>query len=413
MELYLFLAVTIFIVACLKYKSLLNPLGTFVPIWLVILYLYHLKLSTLLTDISAVTHLLVISALISFTIGCLLIGNKITPVKYVNIRKNKILSFYILFLFIAIVEMKLRTPPMLAENKVAAYMDERGIGLPFLHFAVMLLPVAYGFMLLHKEFSIRTKIVAIIPPLLIIAVWMQRGLFIWFIFFIMTVVIQKTPIKKHLIWISAIIIIIVLANNVIGTSRSTGNDYAKDYINKVSQMTIDLPPSLVWLYIYPTSALNNFDQVVKNNNISYLYGYDLIAPVVSLFQLKRAYNYVFDPEINEELDFEVLSGFNVPSMFYWCYKNLSYTGMILFPFMLGCISQVLFNKYMSRQTLGTIWYGIWYPNLIYSFHDFLFWNSPMLMVFIVSLLIYYKVSVRGKNKISEDVMLRTSLKESP
>ena len=74
--LILFAAVIFFILSVYHYKSLLNPMGTFVSLWLIVLYLYSLKLSSLLLDLSMTTMFLVTLALVSFTVGCLFVGKR-------------------------------------------------------------------------------------------------------------------------------------------------------------------------------------------------------------------------------------------------------------------------------------------------------------------------------------------------
>ena len=310
----------------------------------------------------------------------------------------KIKTYIFLFVIISgcVIEAKIKTPPLLAENKLAAYLDESGIGLPFLHFAVVLLPVVTAYVLMNHKFAKLSKIILIAPPLLFLMLWMQRGLIIWFVFMILAILSRSFPLKKQILIVVVVSCFSIFFINYIGTSRSSGTDYKEDFVNTISDMKVNLPPALVWLYIYPTTSLNNFNQVV-DNSIDYVFAYGLIEPIVSVLQLKKLAISAFDIEKKENTDFEVFSGFNVPTVFYWFYKNLGYFGMCLFPFILGAISQYFFNAYSSSHTIGIVLYSIWYPNILYSFHDFLFWNSPMLLSMVLAILLCCKVRFGSTN----------------
>lgn len=374
------------------YKSFLNPIGTFVSLWLTVIYLYSLKLSNILSELSIATQFLLILAILSFSIGCLIVHKKVPVQRSTTVNRLKLISYYLFFLSIALIEAKFKTPPMISYNKFAVYLDESGIGLPILHFSVVLLPVVTCFIIISNKFKLHEKIVSSVPPLILLVLWMQRGLLIWYIFMLVVAASLHVTLKKQIITFTCIVVILVMSMHYIGTSRSSGNDYIEDYINTVAGIDVKMPPALTWLYIYPTTSLNNFNQVVMRS-IEYDYGYGIIEPVLSVLQIKKLAIFTFDIAKNDEKDFEIVSGFNVPTFFYWCYKNLSYPGMFIFPLILGMLSQYFYNGYRSNNPRYIVLYAIWYPNIIYSFHDFLFWNSPMLMAMVLVIILSFKFKV--------------------
>lgn len=397
----LFLGLAVYLISVARYRSFFNPLGVFTLLWLVIIFLYNLRLSYILDDLSITTCLVLYAGIIFYVAGCVLFSRKrSTVVKETDcetrVSSSRVYFCYFVLLSIGLLEIFLKLPPMLAENKMAAYMDPSGIGLRFLHYSIVLLPITYIYIFLKKDICPFTKLILFIPPTLLFILWMQRGMLLWFMVMIIMVYENARPLNRQVVSISVGVLVLVFATHYLGTLRSSQpGDYNRSYISDVSGMKIQIPPALVWLYIYPTSSLNNLNQVLNNERIRINNGYGLLEPVFSLLQIRPAGKWLFNISDEESMDFDVIQGFNVVTYYYWCYKNFGYLGFILIPFLLGCISQSLFNRFDAKSANGMVLYAMWFPNIIQSFHGFLFWSGSIILILILVYLLNVKMGRSG------------------
>jgi oligosaccharide repeat unit polymerase len=391
----LYFAISIFLISYRHYKNIFNPLGVFCTLWLGIIFLYNLKLSYLLPNLSASTYLAVYLSIISFILGCLLLTRRTyqfapqrSPAEEDNVKK--LFFLYSLFLAMSVIDIFWATPPFLAENKLATYLSPGGTGATFLHMASAMLPVSYALIFMSSRINKFIKMILFIPPFVMLAFWMQRGNILVFLMMLIVIYFGRLPIKKIMMQITVLFIGIAVILHVLGSLRSTSSFQGYSYINNISELKRPLPAPLTWLYIYPTTSLANFGRVMNNKNIEYRYGLDLVRPLFSMLQLDSLIYQLYPKEsevqnisIRDRGDFDVVAGFNVPSYLYFCYKNFSYFGFFLIPFLMGLVSQFLFNRYFDAGPIGIALYSIWVSYLFMTFHDFLLWNSVIIFSFIL------------------------------
>lgn len=390
----LFFALLIFAIAYKHYKNIFNPIGIFCAEWLVIIYLYNLKLSSLLQDLSPLTYASLYLSIISFIFGCLFLTRgiyKFNDQDTYNLEKNrsKLIFFYLLFFAISVIEIFAITPAFLAEDKLGTYISPTGRGLIFLHMAIALFPISYVLIFMDSKIKKIYKFILFFPPFIILTLWMYRGMLLGYLTMVIIIYYRRKSIKKIIFNFIFIFIVIVAIFHFIGSLRSTSSFYGYSYINDISEMKVQMPSSLVWIYIYPTTSLANFDRVIKNKNVEYKYGFDILEPIFSIFQI----DYLVDIEDDRTTDYDVIAGFNTPTYLYWCYKNFSYLGFFLIPFLIGIISQYLFNQYIDGNPIGIALYSIWFSYIMVSFHDFLLWNSVIIFSIIIVIILNKKINL--------------------
>lgn len=398
----------IFFFSLKHYKSLLNPLGVFTIIWTLIPMLYNLNLSPLLKPLHNSTYIVCYVSLMFFVIGCILktqicySANTIILKRVIPIIKVK--KFYFIFFILCLCEVLIKTPPLLSSNPFAAYMDPNGIGARFFHVFTMLLPVSFLIICIDPSVSKLKKLLLFLPPFFFITVWLQRGVLIWFLLAVANVILINSKLKSQTRYITTFVVTVILLFNLIGNFRTSG-DSSNNNIIKISH-TDQLPSFFVWPYIYATTSLSNIDQTINNyDDVQFRFGYDILQPFFALGRLKSLDGYLF-PDYPRY--FVVRSGFNVPTYLYWIYINFGLFGFILIPLILGYVSQFLFNKIKEGIPFFIVVYAIWFPFLIQSAHDFLFWKLEFLISIITVLICVYKFRVGNfKIKVPKISLLET------
>lgn len=387
----------VFLFSIIHYKSIFNPLGIYVFIWSFIIFLYELQLSYYLKPLNFKTYLVLYLSIFMFLLGCLINTKKKYPVFNNNdfksySKNNKIIYMYFFLVLLALLEIIIKTPPLIAENQLAVYLSGgKGIGVRFLHYSLVLIPINYVFIYLKSKVSNLWKLILSIPLILFPLLWMQRGILLSNIFLLIILYFKKKRLSKQVLIAMILLVLLIMSFNVIGNYRSA-SDIDSQYIFNLSNLKVEIPNELVWLYIYPTTSLYNFQQTINTNNFKYIYGFELIEPVFSLLQLKflnkkNIFNY--------EKGYIVKGGFNTPTYLHWIYRNFGYLGFVVIPFVIGFISQVLFNYFkFSNNEFFVAFYLMWIPNVIFSFHDFLFWNTSIIFSVILIFILSFKFNFR-------------------
>jgi len=214
--------------------------------------------------------------------------------------------------------------------------------------------------------------------------WGQRGVAISYIISILCILLIKIKLKYILIYICLFILLIFPLISVLGDVRS--NVVEEKYIGRIAEIDSELPSGLLWFYAYSTTSLRNFNDTLNRKNIIHTYGSSLISPFYSLFFMKNIYSEVLASiDLKVDSQYEIRNGFNVGTYFYTIYVEFGYFGLLLIPYILGFISQYLFLNIGSPGF--TIFYSWWVPCILFSFHGFLFWELPILIILIILFII--------------------------
>lgn len=389
--------IVIFIGSLFHYKSFLNPMGVFAIIWGSLPYVYSLGLMPILDPLSNETSLALFGSFVSFIIGAFIVTQKkykrLDQINF-ELTENEHKKAYRLYWFmfiLAIGEMFVKTPTLLTENPFEAYME--GAGVRFLHFSVVILPVIAIILLLDLKIKKWKRILMLIPPFFIPLLWGQRGMSIGFMIGVMFVLTILMKPLRQLFYFSLgafILLQMIIVVGEIRTNVSTGGVS----INDLAGMDSEIPTGAVWAYTYTAPSILNLNQTINNPDVRYLYGFEVVEPILSLTQLKMFSNEIKD---DNEVPFQVYDGFNVPTYLYWCYINFGYVGFFVVPFILGLMLQTIFNKITKSSKVSIGLYVLFFPSLVYSFHDFLFWNAGTILVLVSLVYVFYKIKIFKKS----------------
>lgn len=394
----LLLSILLYVISVPFYKSYFNPLGLYAMIWGAIPYLYTLKLSSVLVELSSETYGALFLSFFSFICGCLVVSKKkyfvaqkkycvVSGQKYYKARK----AFFFLFV-VCVLEMVIKTPPLFSANPFGTYME--GVGVRFLHFATILIAIPFLIILLSYRVKRSLLFLLFLIPFLLPLIYMQRGLAISFLLSTVIIISSKISLKKQFLCLAFGAFFVLQIMVLVGNFRQSFNSSASS-ISDVAGMRSDVPEAVMWLYSYTTPSVQNLNQTINNPDVQFRYGYDVIQPITSLLQMKSFDSFLFP---NNTLSFDVIDGFNVPTYLNWAYLNFGYAGFCIVPFILALIAQIFFNGASAGQLTYTILYAIWAPNIIYSFHDFLFWNPGVVLSILLVLALTNRLVLK-RNKI--------------
>lgn len=374
-------------VSIYHFKSFFNPLGVFGVIWGTIPWLYDLHLSSILAPLSIETSLGLYAAYFSFYVGGLSLSRKKyvrKPIIVSNCIYKQALWWYLIMFSIALLEMIVKTPPLFSPNPFAAYLG--GVGVRFMHFSIVLIGIPYLIILLSSCSKIK-KIILFFPPLFLPIIYLQRGLCLSFLISCLSVYILRRPLRKQASLFLVGLFIAFQIAVIAGNFRTSFNSSASS-ISDTSGMDNTVPDAIVWLYTYTTPAVQNLNQTINNDNVEWRYGIDFIEPFLSLMQIKGF-------KSNQEANYEIINGFNVPTYLNLIYLNFGFIGFFIVPLALGVLYQYFYNGTISGQLTQCLIYSVWIPNLIFSFHDFLFFNVPLLLSLILIIIICKKFHFRS------------------
>lgn len=354
----------------------------------------------ILMPLSDATYMALFGSFISFIIGALIVSKRsykrLYTVKFdlILIEKSKLISVYWIMLVLAICEMFIKRPALLSDNPLGAYAE--GVGVRFLHFAVVILPTIATLLYLNKDIKRKGRILMLIPPFIIPLLWGQRGISIGYILGIMFVMTMTMKYRKQLLYYGLGLFLLFQMVILVGEIRSNVGGGGKT-INEIAGVDETVPAAAVWAYSYTTPSILNLEQTISNPETPCLYGFELLEPILSLAQMR-----VFAAEVKKDFKqpYVIYDGFNVPTYLYWCYLNFGYIGFFIVPFVLGISLQQLYNKINTGSKLSLGLFVLFMPSLAYSFHDFLFWNAGV----VINIIILFYVFKKIKYKQSSDVV---------
>lgn len=392
-------SIILYLFSVFYYRSFFNPLGIYSIIWGTIPFLYQLKLFSILQDLSIETEIALFISYFSFGFTCMFfthrqVYRKVKMEQVTERLTQRAKRIYWVLLMVCIVEMLIKTPPLFSANPFMTYME--GVGVRFLHFAVTLIVVPTLILTISPYVKRKRKILYVLPCIIIPLIYMQRGLSVFAIIAIIFVVQYSISLKKQLLYVTLSAFLLVNLITLVGSFRQSFNTSASS-ISDVTGASSDVPESIIWLYAYTTPSVQNLNQAINNDKTMFKYGFDVIEPVLSVLQLKFFENNLFS---NYKEAYTVIDGFNVPTYLYWAYINFGFMGFVIVPSILAFILQCLYNKFVITGNMSAfIFYAIFLPNLVYSFHDFLFWNAAMFLNIILVVIMFHKIKISSKIKI--------------
>ena len=394
---YIYIGLFVIIIfSFVKYKELLNPVLLFSPM----IFFYAIS-SIKLTDrqlaLSNLTHLIIISSIIS-----LLIGLSFPKIKVANIRllKTKFLlsdysKHYIFFgiFFLTIVTflwecIRFGYIPILKVFAKDVYTDTNNLTIPFLHYFILLIPINIIWTIIFYKQKKLSKINTILILILFIFIqlnYFSRQYLFWLVIniFILYTYYKKISLNRLTIFFITLITVF-FAFGYLRLSSQLRNINSKravsekitmnEYVNQIAKSKYKLSILEASLVGYTTQSFSRLEYLVKQVNKKNYRGYGkyTFKPLINLLLLEEfdviAYN-----------DFNLLQFF-IPTYAFVLYADFGIFGVIIFSFIYGLIIKFSYTKFVQKEYLGI---GLWaiavffllMTPFINYFHSFIIWLS--------------------------------------
>lgn len=253
--------------------------------------------STLLNYLNVEVFLLIWLSTISYCTGSLLKFKQVTPAEndICRVRKiNNIAFIFYVFAFIYELQQAGFVPPILASDKLSAYIE---FPKPIVHYLVVLsipITIIYSKIAFEKPKASQNELFPIFVMLILNVSMMARAVFMTQIFSIFIIYMTERNIKiKPKSYIKLAIIGMGLVT-LIGTIRTGGEVRALLDMGGLEHWpTFAIP--FAWPYLYYTTSLENFRFLYTINHEHFYGALSLGRPLLTLFFVKS-----YLPNITED-----------------------------------------------------------------------------------------------------------------
>jgi oligosaccharide repeat unit polymerase len=377
---------------------LANPAFVFTFVWSMALFLYTRYWSNIFLELSNFTYFYILGS-IFVSIFSWLFFIVITHSSRINYKrimydfsiheKNKIKIIIILWISGTLIELiYFRDLPILSLVGLGS-INYQDFGIPSLHgfLNAIILSISmymlYQYILNQKKCFLIYYILTIFVPIL----GMNRGMLTSLLIQSVFVVIVFNGMKfNSMLKFLFYIVIFVFIFGKLGEWRYSGNP---DDLYAVFQISdnypVFLPKSVIWVYMYITSSINNLEYTL------YSFSDITFEPYNSLFGLIPSFIRVY-LDLPYELKF-VVSAFNVSSFMPNYLASYGIYGSLIFYFISSLISMYIYYRYTKKYELA---YGFILVILLHSISLSIFSDFFAIQVYffqiIIQIIIFQKKS---------------------
>jgi len=362
-----------------------NPATFFSVTWLIILWLYSKHYVLVLEDLNLKTTIFILLSIFCFSLPFFLLfflKSKTNPT--INLPPNvdrKIIRIFRFWIFFSLVEILFfRSLPLLSFAGLGGHYTEWGI--PSLHglLNAMIITISnicyYRYLKSKEKFFLYLFILCLCWPILLLTRQVIMSMIIQAA--LIYIYINKIKISKFLLYFFAFFTVIFLFG-LLGDMRSgTG---AMEAIAGISDNYPSfLPSGFLWVYVYITSPLNNF-----NHNIFIYYDF-AFSPLLAFTNLFPSFirSKILPPsEVETSL---VNDNLNVVTMHPQYLNAFGYCGALFFYFLYGLFVLYIYIQFKTKNNTKWLFMTVVLThNLLLSvFVDFNF-N----LVFLFQLFLHY------------------------
>jgi oligosaccharide repeat unit polymerase len=384
-----------------------SPAIVYFSVWLLVLALYSLKWSLLLTPLSAKTlFFLVASVLIIslptvvYKIAALVIRKRRSVVKglkdyivtFSQLKKLRVL-FYVWFFFSLLEITVFQSIPLLSFFGIGRNYTYHEWGIPTLHgllnaiFSVISNYIFYFYLRTRNKKYLFYFFLCLIWPLLLVSRILFLSIFVeaLFIFLYFNKIRISTLIRSVFVFVA-----IILVFGVVGDIRSGGGDGLSQLVRPSESYPDFLPSGFLWVYIYITSPINNinynidaFPQFSYHPDIAF----SNILP--SIIKSKITIS-------GSDTDFELVDANLNVSTFHMNYlMSFGYVGALLFYVLFGLLFLICQRNALKGHNIRSVFILVLIlHNVVFTTFSDLF----LLLPFAFQLLIHIYVGYRFKFK---------------
>lgn len=375
------------------FKFIFNPNHIMIITWSLVGFLYNLALTYLYYP-SIIINLLLSMIILTYCIMDNIIKTDIKNIKVTKYIDYEILKkdrrFTIVLLFLASFALYLTYQSygfvIFNENKINKQQLKFGY---FIFFSVLSGQISY--INLRKNFNFKDVAIFIVSVLILI-ITLNRGP----IFYIITSMIlyEIKNSKKINSKVILFIILFVFLMGYIGDLRLKyvlENIYFKS-LKDLYLMKVNLPNSLIWIYIYITSPLENARYAIENITLkkytmfNQLF-YPLIKFIANLFGKGNIYKEYVVSNTTYYPYLDNVCGLNVSSFIYTAFEELNIIGFLVYLVMYLLISFISI-KILNNKNINVDDKIILYSNIVQILLWSIFVNSFAIGTNLLNIIIY-------------------------
>jgi oligosaccharide repeat unit polymerase len=352
----IFFTIFLIIFSILLHHKLLNPPVIFLGIWSFILIIYSFNLSHHQDQLSIKTVQYLAAIFASFFIGYFYFyifflkkyrnRELVKPSGYLKIGFNErfldISFFIILFLLLLEIVYSKGVPLFWLIKDIPKNYFEFGI--PSFHGLLMSYILFYGTILyisIKIQFKKRFLVYFILIILSMVLLVTRQNLVILFVQILLA---QHYLIKRiNVLKLIPVVLICVILFGLIGNFR-TGLDVFVKVADIKNQNLSQFESGFYWVYMYLTMTIANINKLF-NMGFEYFKGINMLQEVLPTVIIESFYNYNINPNARFWL---VNPNFTVSGYMAAPYLDFGIYGVIIYTFILGGLSCLIYHKYLFR-----------------------------------------------------------------
>ena len=382
------------VMVCWKYKNLFHPLVIFNLLWLIILGLHHLQLSTLQQTFSDRSCLIFLGAILTFNLVFFLFDKKLKIKCQQHNEPNKkiltILKYMVIIIFVVEIIYSQGFPlywKIIDSNKT--YMD---FGIPSLNGAFLGLVILLGTLSLvkkEKSFFLYFGIGILLLSRQVLLSMIIEAIVIYFCYYFK---------KISFIKLSVLFLSVVIGFSLLGNIRSGNSEIDRVFYAKPQYE--NLPKSFKWGYSYLTFSLSNFNNLVNKTEGFVNYGVSTLKEFLPTVVLNR-----LNLHENWKKNFLILPNFTVSTYLVAPYLDFGVIGVILMTAFISLFCLYFYNRLLKVRSLeNSFYYAICVHNLVFLLFNNMFLHLQIMVQFIYVFIIFYQkkqISFQGSKEVLE------------
>ncbi|MEV9594155.1 O-antigen polymerase [Aliarcobacter butzleri] len=381
---------------------LANPAFVFSFIWLIALFLYTRYWSNIFLILSDKTFYYILLAVFVSLFSWLffIVINKSKSIefkrkifKFTYNSERKIILFFNIWIIGTVIELiYFRDLPILSLFGLSN-MSYHDFGLPTLHGFLNAIILSISMYMLYKYILTDKKVFLIyyLATLFVPIAGMNRGMLTSLLLQSLFVILVFKGIKlKSLLKICFYIVVFVFLFGMLGELRYQGNPDDLYTVFQISEnFPTFLPKSVMWVYMYITSSINNIENMIYQfedfNFQPYIVIFGLIPSVIRVH---------LDLPIQQNL---VDVAFNVTSFMPNYLGAFGIYGSLFFYFFASMIAMAVYYRYINRYELR---FGFTLIILLHSIVLSIFSDFFAIQVYVFQILIQFiifsKININNK-----------------
>ncbi len=416
------LAIMLFLVIMIaidfiKNKKILTPIVTFNFIWLITIFLYQMKLSTLQQDFNDRTLNIFLVCIFGYNLGVIFYylvykffisqkkeiekkdsSNKAVILlrKYFSIDVEKKFKIANIIIIIGIILEMIYSKgfPLIWKlvGNGKTYMD---FGIPSFGGMINALIICLGaYCFLNKD-KWKYTVLYLLIGILIISRQVILSLILEGIVFKLLDKKSKVKIWKY----GLILLVCFVMFNIIGNFRSGSNVMNDVFMAKEEYK--NLPNSMKWIYSYMTFSLSNFNNLVSLSNGGLHHGSYIINEFIPTILQNK-----FNIEKVDSTFYLVSIQYTVSTYLPEVYLDFGIIGEFVMNFIIGIFGTLIYLRYTKKSTIANrLAYSVFIHNIVFMFFINMFIYLPIIFQFFYIAILFIDINTKDEDSLPQEKVI--------